>query len=76
MRTLLGIDIGTSSIKAMMLDIASGKIYVKKRRYSVSIPAPNCAEQWKFFKSFVPIQDAGKHLNLWWESAFQDKCMD
>ena len=27
---LLGIDIGTSSIKAMMLDIASGKIYVKK----------------------------------------------
>ena len=45
MRTLLGIDIGTSSIKAMMLDIASGKIYVKKRRYSVSIPAPNCAEQ-------------------------------
>ena len=53
MRTLLGIDIGTSSIKAMMLDIASGKIYVKKRRYSVSIPAPNCAEQ---------------NPELWWEN--------
>ena len=54
MRTLFrNLILEHQSIKAMMLDIASGKIYVKKRRYSVSIPAPNCAEQ---------------NPELWWEN--------
>jgi xylulokinase len=45
MRTLLGIDIGTSSLKVMLLDISSSAMYVKRRKYSVSIPKENCAEQ-------------------------------
>lgn len=53
MRTLLGIDIGTSSLKAMLLNIESGEMYVKRRKYSVSIPEENCAEQ---------------DPDLWWES--------
>lgn len=45
MRTLLGIDIGTSSLKVMLLNIESGSMHVKRRKYSVSIPRENCAEQ-------------------------------
>lgn len=45
MRTLLGIDVGTSSIKAMLLDVQQGVIAVKKSEYDVSIPDTDRAEQ-------------------------------
>ncbi len=45
MRTLLGIDIGTSSIKAMLLEEKAGVIAVKKSEYDVMIPDTNWAEQ-------------------------------
>ena len=45
MRTLLGIDIGTSSIKAMLLDTEKGVIAVKKSRYDIMIPGADQAEQ-------------------------------
>lgn len=45
MKTLLGIDIGTSSIKGMLLDIESGEVHVAKCKYGVSIPQENHAEQ-------------------------------
>lgn len=42
---ILGIDVGTSSIKAMLLDIKKGIIAVKAKDYGVDIPKPNYAEQ-------------------------------
>ena len=45
MQTLLGIDLGTSSIKAMLLDTERGVIGIESQKYDVEIPAANCAEQ-------------------------------
>lgn len=45
MRTLLGIDIGTSSVKAMLLDVETGAVNIRKSEYNVSIPDTDCAEQ-------------------------------
>ncbi|SCP98441.1 xylulokinase [Anaerobium acetethylicum] len=45
MATILGIDIGTSSAKAMLLDIEKGVIDTVSEGYDVSIPEPDCAEQ-------------------------------
>ena len=45
MRTLLGIDIGTSSVKAMLLDADGGVIATVAKKYDVDIPGANCAEQ-------------------------------
>ena len=45
MRTLLGIDIGTSSIKAMLLNIETGAVVSSKIEYDVMIPDTGYAEQ-------------------------------
>lgn len=45
MSVLLGIDIGTSSVKAMLLDIETGMIDVRAKEYGVDIPNPGFAEQ-------------------------------
>ena len=45
MRLLLGIDIGTSSTKVMLLDAERGVLGVEKKAYDVSIPRPDYAEQ-------------------------------
>lgn len=45
MQTILGIDIGTSSIKAMLLDTKRGVAAVKKSEYDVAIPDAKRAEQ-------------------------------
>lgn len=42
---VLGIDIGTSSIKAMLLDTDIGVVATAKKVYGVDIPEPDCAEQ-------------------------------
>ena len=41
MQTLLGIDLGTSSIKAMLLDTERGVIGIESQKYDVEIPAAN-----------------------------------
>lgn len=53
MRTILGIDLGTSSVKAMLLDMDGGVIAVKAKEYGVDIPHPGWAQQ---------------DPELWWES--------
>lgn len=45
MAVILGIDIGTSSIKAMMLDSDQGSIAVRAKEYRVDIVKPDYAEQ-------------------------------
>lgn len=45
MAVVLGIDIGTSSIKSMLLDTDQGVIAVKAKKYGVDIPQTNYAEQ-------------------------------
>lgn len=45
MAVVLGIDIGTSSIKSMLLDTDRGVIAVKAKKYDVDIPQKNYAEQ-------------------------------
>ena len=45
MSVLLGIDLGTSSIKAMLLDSGRGVISVESSPYEVSIPLEGYAEQ-------------------------------
>ncbi|QEY35529.1 xylulokinase [Caproiciproducens galactitolivorans] len=54
MKTILGIDLGTSSIKAMLLDIDNGVLDVAAQSYTVSIPHANYAEQ-------AP--------EMWWDAA-------
>jgi xylulokinase len=54
MKTILGIDLGTSSVKAMLLDIDHGVIDVAAKNYTVSIPQLNHAEQ-------AP--------EMWWDAA-------
>lgn len=56
MQILLGIDLGTSSIKAMLLDVEYGVVAVESKSYDVSIPEPNCAEQ---------------DPHVWWEAAVE-----
>ena len=53
MAVVLGIDIGTSSIKAMLLDLETGPLAVRAKEYSVDIPSPGFAEQ---------------NPELWWAS--------
>lgn len=45
MAVVLGIDIGTSSIKAMLLDTEKGVIAVRAKEYGVDIPQKDYAEQ-------------------------------
>lgn len=45
MKVILGIDLGTSSVKAMLLDLEEGVIGVKTKEYGVDIPKPGYAEQ-------------------------------
>lgn len=45
MAVILGIDIGTSSVKAMLLDTEMGPVAVRSKPYDVSIPSPGYAEQ-------------------------------
>lgn len=53
MKVILGIDLGTSSVKAMLLDLEKGVIGVKTKGYGVDIPKPGYAEQ---------------NPELWWSS--------
>ena len=53
MRTILGIDLGTSSVKAMLFDAEQGVIAVRAEEYGVDIAHPGWAQQ-------SPA--------LWWES--------
>ncbi len=55
MSVLLGIDLGTSSLKAMLLDTRHGPLAVCAQSYPVEIPRPGWAEQnpetwWKALK--------------------------
>ena len=45
MNLLMGIDIGTSSAKVMLLDAEKGVLGVEKREYEVSVPQSGYAEQ-------------------------------
>ncbi|GMQ61721.1 xylulokinase [Vallitalea maricola] len=45
MQVILGIDLGTSSVKSMLLDVDKGVIDVITKSYEVSIPKVNHAEQ-------------------------------
>ncbi|MDL2272508.1 xylulokinase [Desulfovibrio sp. OttesenSCG-928-I05] len=45
MQTVLGIDCGTSSLKALLLDLEGGTAGVAASSYDVDIPAPGRAEQ-------------------------------
>ncbi len=45
MSYLLGIDLGTSSVKAMLIDTAGHTIGVAAENYDINIPAQNRAEQ-------------------------------
>lgn len=45
MRVVLGIDLGTSSVKAMLLDVDGSVIGVRAKEYGVDIPRPGWAEQ-------------------------------
>ncbi|RDU25253.1 xylulokinase [Anaerosacchariphilus polymeriproducens] len=53
MESILGIDIGTSSLKVMLLDSELGVIGVEAKKYDVSIPQTGYAEQ---------------SPELWWEA--------
>lgn len=55
---LLGIDIGTSSVKAMLLDEENGRSHVAAREYDVAIPKKGFAEQdpetwWELLKEVL-----------------------
>lgn len=45
MAVILGIDIGTSSVKGMLLDTEKGVLGVKTKSYGVDIPRPGWAQQ-------------------------------
>lgn len=45
MACILGIDLGTSSVKSMLLDETAGVVKTASRAYTVSIPKPGFAEQ-------------------------------
>lgn len=45
MAVILGIDIGTSSVKAMLLDTEKGILDVRAKEYGVDISSPGFAEQ-------------------------------
>ena len=45
MKTILGIDLGTSSVKAMLLNVDAGVVGVRAKEYEVDIPHPGFAEQ-------------------------------
>ena len=45
MAVILGIDIGTSSVKGMLLDTGKGVLGVKTKSYGVDIPRPGWAQQ-------------------------------
>lgn len=45
MASVLGIDIGTSSVKVMLLDVERGVIGVESRGYDVLIPQIGYAQQ-------------------------------
>lgn len=45
MAVILGIDVGTSSIKAMLLDTDKGVLAVRAKSYEVEIPRPGYAQQ-------------------------------
>ncbi|WP_276949732.1 xylulokinase [Acetatifactor muris] len=45
MGLLMGIDIGTSGTKVMLLDAEKGVLGVEKKAYDMAIPRPNYAEQ-------------------------------
>lgn len=53
MRVVLGIDLGTSSVKAMLLDLENGVVGVKAKDYGVDISHPGWAEQ---------------NPEMWWKS--------
>ena len=44
-KTILGIDLGTSSVKVMLLDPQSGVLGTAAREYGVDIPLLGYAEQ-------------------------------
>lgn len=56
MAVVLGIDLGTSSIKAMLLDTEEGVIAAEAQEYPVDIPSPRCAQQ---------------DPRMWWEALKQ-----
>lgn len=56
MAVILGIDIGTSSVKAMLLDTNDGVSGCQSKKYEVQIPKANYAEQ---------------NPEVWWESLVQ-----
>ena len=45
MAVILGIDLGTSSVKAMLFDTDYGVLDFAAKNYEVDFPAANCAEQ-------------------------------
>ena len=45
MACILGIDLGTSSVKSMLLDETAGVVKTASCAYTVSIPKPGFAEQ-------------------------------
>lgn len=59
MGTLLGIDIGTSSLKMMLLDEDKGVIATEAKKYDVEIPSADCAEQ---------------NPHSWWKAAVELCC--
>lgn len=56
MSVVLGIDIGTSSVKAMLLDMEKGTAATESKAYGVDIPAQGYAEQ---------------DPQVWWESLLE-----
>ncbi len=56
MACVLGIDLGTSSVKAMLLGAETGETAVASRAYTVDIPRPGWAEQ---------------QPQAWWDAAAQ-----
>src|SRR4030042_5109125 len=45
MKTLLGIDIGTSSTKSVVLDLSGNLLAVSQKEYAIDSPKPGWAEQ-------------------------------
>ena len=54
---LLGIDIGTSSIKAMVMEEDGNVIRIKAKGYEVHIPREGWAEQPQFETTFILQKD-------------------
>lgn len=69
MAVILGIDVGTSSIKAMLMDTEKGVMAIKAREYEVDIPQKGYAEQnpQLWWSSLVEILSAlkEKHKNIY-----------